>query len=1056
MLQDAFSYKSSGSGLSMTEIETEEKHQSNVNTVSDLKSDGLKDDAIEESQTDYEEGHVHDETEQSDTTDNKIHTTLNTDEVLHEFNGAEIKDRDETEISVQTESITEKQIAHNIDDEKYSDTEPIKDLGERFEKNVVRTQDSETLEEKDIDESNGIKETDEVQTDDVYNLSHKITNQHLENNANNIDETEVLEDTEPLVTVSSSHTAEEAIVSQQINQHKKEPSALEEMFVSNSIPFGVCWSFGCLMSDIFDVYSRKSEDHSDMLEYENAKTLSNHNRIKMKKKWHCHVSPFCTMKCFYIFLLSNSFCIKDSIYEVEVKEEHILQKDNDHDEVVTGEAREASNPTTDFHKTRETVSTLTNIHSDLKTVKNIDLEQENALKSKKIQNTLFDGEVNFNHPAVINDENKWNVKELENIVEERTSKYYSKLQTIEVMIMKLENQLLMEALNKQNHSSTITKLENQILRLENELLKMNKNYQTLREESVIMSKRQNKYLELAYKKARKEYPKLPDNSNVRYELISKHQDKINELSDVLRNHSSIIKQFRERHEALEDQTRILQQMVMNQTLFMSSIMKNVQDLTEENIRNQQEIKSLKQKLEKNLDKEKRINDENSERKEDVIDQLENMVFNNREQKFHQKQNTEEFKFEGNDLLNTENPVVYDMNYAESQSFFTTIANWCPKNNRTCPSCHYTTVINSLCAPFQKIIWSKCEIEERATESDFPSVPFVKDEQSDRTNDAESSDLKTIDDLETVTPNQESQEKQDEHFDTSPSADNHEVSDDQESISGENGNSMQIVFENEELNKYKLVGYDRDGKPVLKFRDDLKKVENLERKEDINSLKTESENDITGNQIQSKDKDEVVANENMIENKKMTETPAHSEDNIAKNVEETKEIKVQVSQRKQERSNTNIAKDVKNAVENSNNGHSSSLKGDGNHLSLGDTGQKEEKDIIKAPEHLLNNPEATKDISTSHKSILDGKSAEPPEEPKKNKALLETKNDFNKVNTEENPRSDPSQKHTSASNVVGEKDEAVKNEQKTADKKQQRMIPINLDKSKQPEPKGINY
>ncbi|XP_071079410.1 uncharacterized protein [Haliotis cracherodii] len=181
--------------------------------------------------------------------------------------------------------------------------------------------------------------------------------------------------------------------------------------------------------------------------------------------------------------------------------------------------------------------------------------------------------------------------------QERASEYASKIQSLEIMIMKLENQLLGETINKQNDSNVLSRLENQILRLENDLLKLNHNYVTLKEENDIIKARQGKYLKLGHDKGDPNQPSLTDKSTKHHELITQQQSKISELSTILKNHSILFNQLQSKSQHLEEQNQMLYQIVMNQTALISSIMKKMQDLSEESLKHRHETQELKTKLE---------------------------------------------------------------------------------------------------------------------------------------------------------------------------------------------------------------------------------------------------------------------------------------------------------------------------------------------------------------------------------------------------------------------------------------------------------------------------
>ena len=184
---------------------------------------------------------------------------------------------------------------------------------------------------------------------------------------------------------------------------------------------------------------------------------------------------------------------------------------------------------------------------------------------------------------------------LEKIVNQQTNEYGQKIQTLELMIIKLENQVLIEKLDKQNHSSTIMRLENMILKLENDLLRMYKNYETLKQESEHCTKQHHQFLEIVQKQEKKlgKYPELPDKTSESLELISKHQLIIKQLSETINNQSIILAHMKIKSDYIEEQNNILRQMITNQTVFMNQIVQHVTNLTEQNVKYKGELDNLR-------------------------------------------------------------------------------------------------------------------------------------------------------------------------------------------------------------------------------------------------------------------------------------------------------------------------------------------------------------------------------------------------------------------------------------------------------------------------------
>lgn len=185
-----------------------------------------------------------------------------------------------------------------------------------------------------------------------------------------------------------------------------------------------------------------------------------------------------------------------------------------------------------------------------------------------------------------------NIEQLKLLVSSKTEEYTKKIHFLELNLIKLENQMLMEKLNKENHSSTIARLENSILRLENELLRMRQNFQHMKIDNDEMKKTQRKYLELGHTSENHSLQR----QNNRDEMLLEQQKTITMLSEKLQNQSDIILRLKNRSEHIDDQNRILHSLIINQTTLVSQIMAKVQALTEQSLQQQQEAKEMKEQL----------------------------------------------------------------------------------------------------------------------------------------------------------------------------------------------------------------------------------------------------------------------------------------------------------------------------------------------------------------------------------------------------------------------------------------------------------------------------
>ena len=268
----------------------------------------------------------------------------------------------------------------------------------------------------------------------------------------------------------------------------------------------------------------------------------------------------------------------------------------------------------------------------------------------------------------------------------KAGEYESKIQSLEIMIMRLENRLLSEKLSQQNDTGSFARLENHILKVENELLKLNQSYFLLREENEMLKKRQGKYLELAHVKSQSS-----DNSNTtkQNEIISKQQLTIIQLQNLLQNHSEIFDKLKRKHIFLEEQNQILHQIVMNQTALISNIMKKMQEIADDNHKQRQETQSLRAKMD--------VQTTSS----DILEKLEHFVSDKIvTSKQVDRPNEEEEK--QNNIPKTK------IFYPEIPgAWFGDKTKWQCRGNKSPRYCFLYSIILSPCPPFSPIYWNKC-------------------------------------------------------------------------------------------------------------------------------------------------------------------------------------------------------------------------------------------------------------------------------------------------------------------------------------------------------------
>lgn len=308
-----------------------------------------------------------------------------------------------------------------------------------------------------------------------------------------------------------------------------------------------------------------------------------------------------------------------------------------------------------------------------------------------------------------------NIEELKLLVSSKTEEYTKKIHFLELNLIKLENQMLMEKLNKENHSSTIARLENSILRLENELLRMRQNFHHMKIDNDEMKKTQRKYLELGHTSENHSLQR----QNNHDEMLLEQQKTITILSDKLQNQSDIILRLKNRSEHIDDQNRILHSLIINQTTLVSQIMAKVQALTEQSLQHQQEAKEMKEQLKNGLaNVEAMKNYQGKQEKETNIDSNQLTAEDLSQQLLQQLDDlVSDKKLEGADNLHTiplsEEGVEDEVDEQLKQYLHFATVSPLLKPEQWCDSrvhCYKGIITLSDCIPYSFVIYSICEVQ----------------------------------------------------------------------------------------------------------------------------------------------------------------------------------------------------------------------------------------------------------------------------------------------------------------------------------------------------------
>ncbi|PVD26576.1 hypothetical protein C0Q70_14253 [Pomacea canaliculata] len=135
---------------------------------------------------------------------------------------------------------------------------------------------------------------------------------------------------------------------------------------------------------------------------------------------------------------------------------------------------------------------------------------------------------------------------LEQLIHKQFLEQTSKIQSLELMIIKLEKQMLTQTLHEQKELTRLLQLENQILHLENKLLQLNQSHALLHEENEKMKSRQSQYLALEHKAG--EQNRGPGHAGLsaggdgstHLQLVSAQQTKVARLTKLLRSQAAVV------------------------------------------------------------------------------------------------------------------------------------------------------------------------------------------------------------------------------------------------------------------------------------------------------------------------------------------------------------------------------------------------------------------------------------------------------------------------------------------------------------------------------------
>ncbi|CAC5378472.1 unnamed protein product [Mytilus coruscus] len=441
--------------------------------------------------------------------------------------------------------------------------------------------------------------------------------------------------------------------------------------------------------------------------------------------------------------MPDEFSDKDfSKHESPAPNKELGQKDNTHDKIDTVNPQNDNNKQSENIRTTDTHPRVSQEHTysmhkdsipsylvpsnentnDEEYV--VNRENEPASDNNLQQTSVKPDDKTNDKEEIVNKMQDANFEHMKEFFKTKTLEYSSQIQNLEILVIKLQNQLLMEKLDKQNHSTSITRLENSILKLENELLRLNNSHYDLKIENEKMNRQKQKYLQLDHvpKNDSKQAKEITDQTSKSYEIITQQQSKITQLAELLKNQSKAIQHMKTRYDYLEDQNRMLFQMVMNQTSLMTQIMSRVQELSDQNMQHRIEAQSLKEKLAMSKLSDKKENNHFSEVSNKLLEKIDAIVSDKKidmtDDRKSKTNNQETGKF-GNEDEADEKLKDY-INKTKKLADIT--YNWCGKHRMVCI---YKSIRLSTCVPFVPLYWSVCE-ERQTKDTTRPQMEYGYD------------------------------------------------------------------------------------------------------------------------------------------------------------------------------------------------------------------------------------------------------------------------------------------------------------------------------------------
>lgn len=185
------------------------------------------------------------------------------------------------------------------------------------------------------------------------------------------------------------------------------------------------------------------------------------------------------------------------------------------------------------------------------------------------------------------------------MVNDKKGEHEAKLQSLEMQLLRIENQILSDNLNSSNKAASLSKLENIILKLENEILRLNQSFHKVKAENEkLKQNQQTQANDIALVKQSHQTPYALDTDIISEinDAMTKQHTRLKELISSVKTQESFINRLDERSVQMERRNHELQMQLMNQSLLTSQLMARIEGLVAKQEQQRVSIEKLQQSV----------------------------------------------------------------------------------------------------------------------------------------------------------------------------------------------------------------------------------------------------------------------------------------------------------------------------------------------------------------------------------------------------------------------------------------------------------------------------